>query len=469
MAWNSSCKEHNSLHPTYLYPPFPLHPKQRLRAAPSEAATWFPANGGSAAAQLAVELVLRPAVAGVGNDDLQGGGSEEVWEHLVLLDDASEATLARISANVHGARGVAHELEAPAAVLEWLVALEDESAKIRNDNAADELPANTQTGGATKHAAHAANGLPSFLSFASRDDTSLALAPSATALSHLGTGPDVALVMGWPSRESFAAALTPEGPLAHGLLLGLSLDDMLWDRLRQAADESSTKEDVGGAGENGVRLRVEWQRSSGKMDSSEGGLVFDVTLERAPEPTTSTTWQGAAGEWCEERARAMGSTLGPSDDAHPWQVLRPLGDATRAIRLFSAADGEGLTTTHRPLSAAEAAAEAATKVESVASFRGVRLWFSTGEHLMPPDPGPETDQSESHRRLTLGSYYRDLCAYTSSAFSTSEPPGCSSWYWDATSMWCVGYGGSCNFCSQSGVDGGNPVDYFLILKTILIC
>ena len=403
--------------------------------------------------QSAFELVLRPAVSSVGND-LQDGGSEELWEHLVLLDDSSKDAMPRTAAIAHGARSVAHMFNAPAAVLEWLIALEDELAKILDDRAADNAHDNIQPDETSKAVVLDTKGLPSFMSFASRADATVSLGPSASALSHLGTGSDVALVMGWPSMESFVAALAPEGPLAHGLLLGLPPDNLLWGRLREAADGNYALDE--GAGENGVRLRVAWQRSSGKRGRDGSGDILDVSLEAAPKPASSHTWQGTKGEWFAERARAWGSTLRPSDDAHPWLLLQPLRGAPRAMRLYSASDGKGLATMHAPLTAAEAAAEAAVEAESGASSRGVRLWFLTGEHPMQFDPVPGAGGLESHRRLTLGSYYRDICATTQTSFSTSEPDGCSSWYMDASNMWCgSSYGGSCNFCYASSVEGGN--------------
>jgi len=374
-------------------------------------------------------------------------GSEEVWEYLILHDTLSVTPTADSTFKLHDTRDVAHSLEVPAAVHMWLDALEDELLKIR-DLAGGDQQDDIQTVGTS--APHNFYGLPSFLSFASRADATVALAPTASAVSHLGVGSDVAIVMGWPNRESFAAALTPEGPLAHGLLKGLPFDDMLWDHLRLAADESSTVTRDTEGEEGGVRLRVAWQRSGNfnTWGSNVTGDVLEVSLEGAPEPAHSDTWQGSDGEWCAHRAQAWGSTLRPSENAHPWLVLQP--SSTRAIRLYRAADGKETTTSYAPMSAAEVAAE----VENERGSRSVHLWFPTGEHSMQRDSVTGADDMKGHRRL-LGSYYRELCATDAESFSTLIPSGCSSWYQDASSPWCSSsFGGSCNFCSSTGAEAG---------------
>jgi len=402
----------------------------------------------------AFEVLLRPSAASkVG--DLENG-SEEVWEHLIVHDSNSAATMGDTTFEAHEIRNVAHALEVPAAVHAWLDASEDELAKL-GDRAAGKQPDDVETVG--NSASHDFQDLPNFLSFVSRADATVALAPSASALSHLGTGPDVALVMGWPNRESFAAALAPEGPLALGLLRGLPPDNLLWDRLRQVADDNYAFEED--ASKNGIRLRVAWQRSStsNRGGDNVNGDIFEVSLEAAPTPAHGDTWQGTAGEWCAERARAWGSTLRSSNDAHPWLVLQPLRGAPRAMRLTKSADGKEVTASHAPLSAAEAASES----ESDTASRGLRLWFPTDQRSVQPDSISGTDETEGHRRL-LGSYYRELCATDTESFSTLIPAGCSSWYQDASSPWCSSsFGGSCNFCSSTGAEAGvRPPVYILI-------
>jgi hypothetical protein len=428
------------MHVSYLIIPSPAC-WQHLRVAAQSAVGYNPLYEMSSNLTSAYELVLRPAAVGVGGD--LPAGSEEVWEHAILHDALNAEAATDAVAIANSARGVAHELEAPAAVLEWLIALEDESAKILGDRAADELPGKIRI---DEIFAPHVQGLPCFISFASRTDATIVLAPSASALAHLGTGSDLALVMGWPSRESFAAALAPEGPLAHGLLRGLPPENLLWGRMRQAADEKNTlEEDVG---EDGVRLRVSWQRSSTKRGSNGSGNILDVSLEAAPKPANSDTWRGTAGEWYADRARAWGSILRPSDGAHPWLVLQPLGEASRAIRLDRAADSKEVTSTHAPLSAAEAAAE------SVAS-KGLQLWFPAAVYHRAQSASMHgAVMIDDHRRL-LGTFYREICASDTSSFTSTNPGGCSSWYEDGASPWCGSqFSSSCNFCESNGAEGG---------------
>ena len=396
--------------------------------------------------------MLRPAAAGVGGDPPVG--SEEVWEHLILHDASFAATPADTEALAHGARGAAHALEAPAAVHAWLSALEDE-AHARRVAADALLPGDVQAASAAAaRALKAGDALPNFVAFAARADATLVLAPSAAALAHFGAGPDVALVLGWPTRASAAAALAPEGPLAHGLLQMLAPDDLLWARLRHAAATAharDTSEEADGATPAGeVRLRVAWQRSSSSDgSSSDGGVFLDVSLEAAPQPARSDAWQGVAGEWCAGRARAWGAALRPADDTRPWQVLSPV-EAAPAARLYSAANGATVAkgaAAPVPFSAAETAAGAD------AGSRGVRLWFPAGDRAAAM---AAADGLHSGRRRLLGSYYRELCATDEFSFAPAVPAGCASWYEDASIPWCdYSFGGSCNFCVSTSAEAGN--------------
>jgi len=366
----------------------------------------------------AFELVMRPS---------SSEGSEEVWEHVIVLGASSGAVLAPTSA--HQARGAAHSLGAPEAVFTWLDAL---------DEALD-----AEDGGDL-----AARVLPSYLAFAARVETTRRLSPAAADLAHHGSGPDSAIVIGWPTHAAVAALAAPtgsatDGALAHSLLAALPESDPLWTTLRGATDLD--------AGATPLRLRLSWQHT--------GGAAVDVRLETAPahsaptgpEPAVAAAALAAAGvpvsgeagdaeTWAIGRARAWGNALrrvtsSPLDV----QVLRAAGQGHGARALAG-----DLLSAPAELSAAEAAALPNDEL---------RLWFPSVAASPPVAPA---DGPAAVRRLAnpeTDPYWREICGQSVTAFTSSKPAGCTSWYSDTTTFWC-GIGSNCNFCNSGSTAAG---------------
>jgi len=455
---------------------------QRLHAATFEAAG-LAVRQGRPVPPPAFELVLWPpcnAVLskvsdnGVGSSALPAMiGSEEVWEHAILVGDASGGSAALTPALNHGVRGAAHALGAPATILAWLDAL-DEALEASSGSSA---------------------ALPSYLAFATRAEASRRLSSAAAELAHRGAGPDTALVVGWPTRAVLASLAAPaslyspfgEAGLAHSLLADLPEDQPLWAALRgsggndgNGGDETNLDEAFRGIEQ--LHLRVAWEHGSA------AAVISQVRLEVAPaQPAqsavaaaavTAASTQAAsplallpAGAWLMGRARAWGGALR--------QLATSATVDVRALRVMSWSLGDRLLVPGAddvtPASVAKtSAAEAAADAGGV-----VRLWFSGYNHASalggttpPESSSPDSPAGAVARRLAnpeTDPYWRAICATSSkmTGYTSTKPAGCSSWYSDTSTFWCGISGNNCNYCNPASVDAGYY--YFEVFLSYCAC
>jgi hypothetical protein len=389
----------------------------------------------------------------------------------------------------HKARGAAHSLGAPAAVLAWIDALDEALEASAEASAEASVEASAEGHGATAEAAVAeappqAFSLPSHFAFAARAEATRSLSPAAATLAHHGAGPDSALVVGWPTRAALAALASPaasaaEGGLTHSLLAGLPESDPLWAVLRGAAVDEVPNEPSRGLTAPALRLRVSWQHSGGgSVDVRLEAVPAPAVLPPAPTAEASASGGEAVEAWAVGRTRAWVETLGQqglqggssgsgggdsgSDRGVEVQVVRAADKGFGPRRLVTGGDAA-----RSPARAEPSAAEAAA-AEGDGGGDEVRIWFPEGASV---DASLASDGATAvvdglrssgsgavTRRLVdpeTDPFWRSICATSigSSGYTSIKPAGCGSWYSDPTIFWCGGVS-NCNFCNPTATAAG---------------